>query len=139
MVLSSAEKSRRWRENHPGEMAEHNRQYRENHPERRREQRWKLNGIQYNGRPFSFEDYEREYKRINGECEICGEKLPFIAVKGERPANVDHDHKTGEFRGLLCWKCNMSIHTFEKYKRNAMAYIFKISGAKTEIEGENSP
>ena len=100
MVLSSAEKSRRWRENHPGEMAEHNRQYRENHPERRREQRWKLNGIQYNGRPFSFEDYEREYKRINGECEICGEEN-IISEDGEETCEhlVDLSRSGFEFKG----------------------------------------
>ena len=36
-------------------------------------------------------------------CECCG-KLP-----GKRALALDHDHKTGEFRGWLCVKCNVSI------------------------------
>ena len=34
-------------------------------------------------------------------CEICGTT--------EGKLNVDHDHKTGEFRGILCSKCNWAI------------------------------
>lgn len=36
-----------------------------------------------------------------GVCAICA-KPPG----GKLPLNVDHDHKSGLVRGLLCWKCN---------------------------------
>jgi hypothetical protein len=40
----------------------------------------------------------------NGVCAICrGTNL-----SGKR-LHVDHDHKTGRFRGLLCFKCNGAI------------------------------
>jgi len=39
-----------------------------------------------------------------GCCAICGNKL----IK----ANTDHDHKTGEVRGLLCARCNRALGRF---------------------------
>src|SRR5579862_8179104 len=34
-------------------------------------------------------------------CEICGE-----APKGGRPLMLDHCHKSNDFRGWLCTRCN---------------------------------
>ena len=40
----------------------------------------------------------------NGVCAICGE----VNVAGRRLA-VDHNHETGQVRGLLCCSCNRGI------------------------------
>jgi hypothetical protein len=49
-----------------------------------------------------------EYNRIlmaqGGVCAICGGTDP----SGRRLC-VDHDHKTGEVRGLLCTSCNYTL------------------------------
>lgn len=37
-------------------------------------------------------------KRENSPCEICGEVKKSLCV--------DHDHETGELRGLVCYRCN---------------------------------
>jgi hypothetical protein len=39
-----------------------------------------------------------------GVCAICKEPRPE-----ERTLHVDHDHETGEIRGLLCFRCNNAI------------------------------
>ena len=46
------------------------------------------------------EEYEKILKLQGGRCFICGNK------PGRKRLAVDHDHKTGEVRGLLCRICN---------------------------------
>lgn len=49
-------------------------------------------------------DYARLYESQQGLCAICG---PTTGHSGKsRRLVVDHDHKTGEVRGLLCQICN---------------------------------
>ena len=47
-----------------------------------------------------------QYKKMEfeqkGRCKICF-RLP---KEGGCPLVVDHAHKSGRVRGLLCWRCN---------------------------------
>jgi recombination endonuclease VII len=38
----------------------------------------------------------------DGKCAVCGDPLKHGAT------HIDHDHATGQFRGLLCQRCNMA-------------------------------
>lgn len=69
--------------------------YNRANPEKKREQNYLTRyGI-------SLSDYENLYKKQNGKCAICKNKLE----KGV----VDHNHTTGEVRGILCNSCNTAI------------------------------
>lgn len=67
------------------------------------------------------EDYEAMLAGQGGVCLICGR-----APKA-RSLNVDHDHKTGKVRGLLCHQCNRHLlGALERYPRRvprALAYL----------------
>jgi Recombination endonuclease VII len=56
----------------------------------------------------------------NGKCEICG--------TAERRLHLDHCHKTGRVRGLLCTLCNTGIGALKEsvqVLRSAIEYIEK--------------
>ena len=48
---------------------------------------------------ITLEDYEVMLAEQNSVCAICG-------GKDNKKLAVDHDHKTGKVRGLLCVNCN---------------------------------
>lgn len=45
--------------------------------------------------------------------DLCGGRCPLCSKKfgRGRPVCIDHDHKTFEVRGLLCWSCNGELGT----------------------------
>jgi len=55
---------------------------------------------------LSIESYSELLHSQGGVCAICGAAEP-----GKRTAyfQVDHDHRTGAVRGLLCASCNRGI------------------------------
>jgi len=56
---------------------------------------------------ISLETYDQMFKDQNGNCAICG--LPQLMKR----LAVDHDHKTGKIRGLLCTNCNTKLRVIE--------------------------
>jgi hypothetical protein len=55
-------------------------------------------------------------------CENCG-RLP-----GKRILHLDHDHKTGKFRGWLCHSCNVGLgHLGDSIAsvQSAIAYLIR--------------
>jgi hypothetical protein len=82
------------------------REYRARNPKRqgdlRRDSQYRLlYGI-------TLEDYNALYYNQDGKCKICKKHQ----VEFKKRLAVDHNHKTGEVRGLLCQKCNQAIGLF---------------------------
>lgn len=55
---------------------------------------------------------DAEYRSLllaqDGRCAICGATTPGGPANHTR-FYADHDHSTGELRGLLCLKCNLVL------------------------------
>jgi len=54
---------------------------------------------------LTLEDYNRIFLSQNKKCAICG--IENFAPK------IDHDHKTGKVRGILCFNCNTGLGNFK--------------------------
>ena len=56
---------------------------------------------------ISIEEYEQMNEAQGGLCQICGD--PQGGKHAHMDLFVDHDHETGEVRGLLCHGCNVAL------------------------------
>jgi hypothetical protein len=66
---------------------------------------------------ITLEQYNKMLEEQNGVCAVCGNnEVAFDKrTNKNRSLSVDHNHKTGKIRGLLCSNCN---HILGKAKDN---------------------
>lgn len=76
-------------------------------------------------------NYKELLEQQNNKCAICGTTGELRAKFNNSaiPLVVDHNHKTGEVRGLLCHTCNTALGQFNDSKQlltNAITYLNNI-------------
>lgn len=62
---------------------------------------------------ISLDDYQAQFASQQGRCAVCGKQEAGERRNRKLPLCVDHCHKTGKIRGLLCNKCNLGIGNFD--------------------------
>lgn len=130
---------RAWRVAHPEVWRRSTRKYRAEHPERCRANlrayrernrasiraNARANDLRYKYN-LTLEQYAEMHKVQGGACAICGYPESRLRLGKLLPLVVDHDHKTGRIRGLLCCDCNTSIGKMKdnpEILRAAASYI----------------
>ena len=109
--------------NNKPKMVEYNRNYRLINKEklsnqkkeyyRRNKDKIAQRGLLYKYKITS-DDYSNMLNKQDGKCAICNRIEKSITKnKKIKPLGVDHDHKTGKIRGLLCTNCNVGLGYFE--------------------------
>lgn len=56
---------------------------------------------------ITLEDYDKMLADQNGACKTCGSKE--LSNTSDKYFAIDHCHKTGKVRGLLCSQCNSAL------------------------------
>lgn len=85
-------------------VCEHQRRFRNSRPDynhaRNLQRRYGINA----------DEYQSLLTSQNFSCPICEVEISdIVEYKGKRPSVVDHNHETGEVRGILCSKCNLVL------------------------------
>lgn len=62
---------------------------------------------------ISYETYQELLKSQAYKCALCNQPETVIIRKNTALLAVDHDHKTGKIRGLLCFRCNTGLALIE--------------------------
>jgi hypothetical protein len=121
--MNSLEKNRliakRYREKNKEKLKERFKLYKLNNPEKVKlayrknvlKKRYKL----------TIEEYNEMYRKQESKCGICG----IHESKLTKKLNIDHDHKTGKARELLCQKCNVALSYFENFDSNPFLEYLK--------------
>jgi DNA-directed RNA polymerase subunit RPC12/RpoP len=109
-------------EDNPNHYKEQYKKYEETHKQWRKknrhlisEKQWKSRGIV----DMSYEKFLCELDKQDYKCLVCNKELTN--------PQVDHDHNTGKYRGILCVPCNNGLGVYEKKKDLFENYLKRIT------------
>lgn len=115
--LPKREYAKKYAQDNPNRREEYMKTWLAKHPDQRklftRNSRIRKYGI-------SPETYYEMLGNQDHQCGICGAK-----PKKNKALGIDHDHKTGKVRGLLCDKCNLALGHYETFAEKATRYLTK--------------
>lgn len=81
---------------------------------------------------ITIEKYESMRAEQNDSCAICKKK--FVAGGKKTNFGVDHCHKTGKVRGLLCYHCNAALGMVLENEEIILSMIAYLRRYKREHE-----
>lgn len=103
-----AASNKRYKTKHKGEnkYAEYNKVYKKQYQLDNKEKTHR-DHRKYSCKQFGItvEDYNEMFEKQEGKCAICGKHQTEL----KKALAIDHSHKTGKVRGLLCGNCNIGI------------------------------
>ena len=111
------ERSKAWRLNNLERSRENSKKYQKNNPNMLL--KWQLKKYK-----MTLEDYNKLVENQKGLCAIC-ENEPGGMSNSKKRLSVDHNHKTGKVRGLLCGSCNVGIGNLKNINnlKSAIKYL----------------
>lgn len=118
-IERNRERAREWARNNPERNRARVQKWREENPARRQESdsarylqapdKYRERGLQRRY-GLTSNEFDALAEKQGGKCAICA---GVEQVQRKRRLSVDHDHDTGEVRGLLCSRCNSALGLFQ--------------------------
>ena len=121
------------------DLAAYTRQWRKDNPEKYQAQRardrakanakdphWSRRNWLRSKYGITFEMFEQMSEAQGHVCAICKEPEIIMQNGKVKAFSVDHNHTTGQVRGLLCKNCNVSLGGFRDnitYLKSAIEYL----------------
>lgn len=78
---------------------------------------------------FTPEEFQEKLNNQGGVCAICGTDNP-----GKLDFCADHDHATGQKRGVICRKCNAGLGHFNDNVETIEAAIRYLERYRAEVQ-----
>ncbi len=76
---------------------------------------------------ITLEEYNDFYINQDGRCFICTEHQSRLSKR----LAVDHNHKTGKVRGLLCSKCNTALGLLQDNISNVYRMLLYLKASES--------
>ncbi len=75
---------------------------------------------------ITLDDYLLLQDRANSACDICGNPQAHTYRGGATPLDIDHDHRTGKIRGVICHRCNLLVSSIEALLPDGLGLIDQV-------------
>jgi len=107
------------------------REWRKNNPEKVR-LNWKKQSLRKRY-GITLEQYNTLFAKQRGLCATCSIHQSQL----RRALCVDHDHMTGQIRGLLCDDCNIALGHLRDDKTTLSVMIEYLSNSESAVNSDN--
>jgi Recombination endonuclease VII len=126
-LLRSRDAALRWAKANPEAHKASSTRWRQLHPDRARAN-WRRSDLK-NKYGITLAEYDALLQAQNGRCAVCETKPT------QKILHVDHDHVTGELRGLLCSACNTALGLLNDDPKRIRALAAYVAQYKLEAAG----
>ena len=90
---------------------------------------------------IDIDEFRKMLTAQGGKCAICGiahdeDGTGQLVKNGHKHFSIDHDHKSGEIRGILCAKCNRGVGHFKDDPalfQSAITYLKSFNKVSFEV------
>jgi len=115
------EAGKKWRKNNPESIKNLLTKWRKKNPEKVLNINYRKAGYKLNGIQFTVSDFNDLITIQENKCKGC--KVDFDNLP-KKEIHIDHNHLTGNVRGILCRNCNLVIG-YAKDNKETLAELIK--------------